>query len=81
MRRILLTHKYDGDPLVCEPNFEDDLLHKIQSGTLETKEFHRQYCRILYQRFGTYQEVARRIGLDRRTVKKYLLNDIDADES
>ena len=79
VRRILLTHKYDGDPLVCESNFEDDLIQKIQSGTLETKEFYKQYCILLYQRFGTYQEVARRTGLDRRTVKKYLMNSIDVE--
>ncbi len=30
------------------------------------------YCRQLYRRFGTYEEVARRTELDRRTVKKYI---------
>jgi DNA-binding CsgD family transcriptional regulator len=30
------------------------------------------YCALLYRRHGTYEEVARRTGLDRRTVKKYL---------
>lgn len=77
VRRILLTHNYDGDPLISESNLEDELIKKIQSGTLETKEFYWQYCTILYQKFGTYQEVARRTGLDRRTVKKYLLNSMD----
>ena len=29
-------------------------------------------CALLHGRHGTYEEVARRTGLDRRTVKKYL---------
>ena len=60
-----------------ESNLEDDLINKIKSGTLETKKFQKKYCILLYQRFGTYQDVARRTGLDRRTVKKYILNGID----
>ena len=31
------------------------------------------YCALLYRRHGTYEEVARRTKLDRRTVKKYVL--------
>ncbi len=31
------------------------------------------YCRRLYDRFGSYEEVARRARLDRRTAKKYVL--------
>jgi len=30
------------------------------------------YCFLLYQRYGTFEEVSRRAGLDRRTVKKYI---------
>ncbi len=35
-------------------------------------ELNSHYCRILYQRHGTMQAVARITGLDRRTVKKYI---------
>jgi DNA-binding CsgD family transcriptional regulator len=34
------------------------------------------YCRLLYERLGTYEEVARRAGLDRRTVKAYVNKDV-----
>jgi len=72
VRRILLTNKYGGDPLVFESNIEEELFNKIKTGSLGIKEFQKRYCILLYQKFGTYQEVARRTGLDRRTVKKYL---------
>jgi hypothetical protein len=46
------------------------------AGTLEARELLGQYCTLIYQRYGTYQEVARRTGLDRRTVKKYVQENI-----
>jgi len=30
------------------------------------------YCQLLYERHGIYEEVARLMNLDRRTVKAYL---------
>jgi DNA-binding NtrC family response regulator len=72
IRRILLTRNYYGDVKVIEPSLEDDFIQKIHTGMLKAKELLSQYCEILYQQFGTYEEVARRTGLDRRTVKKYL---------
>lgn len=75
VRRILLTRHYYGDVMVLEPSLEDDFIQKIYTGTLKAKEIVSQYCKLLYQQFGTYEEVARRTGLDRRTVKKYLIED------
>ena len=40
---------------------------------MNAQELLHAYCALLYQRFGTYEEVARRVKLDRRTVKKYVL--------
>ncbi len=74
VRRILLTRHYDGDVMITGSNIEDEFLKKIRAGTLEVSELLNQYCTLLYTRFGTYEEVARRTGLDRRTVKKYLRN-------
>ena len=76
VRRILLTGHYYGDVMVTTPNLEEEFIQNIQTGTLEARELLSQYCTFLYQRFGTYQEVARRTGLDRRTVKKYLRNTV-----
>jgi hypothetical protein len=30
------------------------------------------YCALQYERYGSYEEVARRTALDRRTAKKYI---------
>jgi hypothetical protein len=39
---------------------------------LTRKPSGQENCTLLCQRYGIYQEVARRTGLDRRTVKNYL---------
>jgi hypothetical protein len=44
----------------------------MASEALEGAELVSGYCALLYQRHGTYEAVARRTKLDRRTVKKYI---------
>lgn len=72
VRRILLTRHYGGDSTLTGHDPEDDFMQKFQAGDLEAKELLSQYCTLLFKRFGTYEEVARRTQLDRRTVKKYV---------
>lgn len=43
-----------------------------QDGSLTAAQLLSAYCADLYNRFGTYEEVARRTGLNRVTVKKYI---------
>lgn len=38
-------------------------------GEITAEELVRRYCRLVYSQTGSYEETARRIGLDRRTVK------------
>ena len=38
----------------------------------DARDLLANYCTPFHQRCGNYQEVARRTGLDRRTVRKYL---------
>jgi DNA-binding transcriptional regulator LsrR (DeoR family) len=49
----------------------------IDQGNMDAQTLLAQYCTLLHQRFGTYEEVARRTGLDRRTVRKYVHLDAD----
>ncbi len=72
VRRILLTRHYEGDSMTLGLNWEEELIQKIQSGTLEARELLSRYCALLFKQFGTYEEVARRTKLDRRTVKRYV---------
>lgn len=41
--------------------------------SLTARELMSRYCGALFRRYGTYEAVARHSGLDRRTVKKYLV--------
>ncbi|MDD5676497.1 MAG: sigma 54-interacting transcriptional regulator [Kiritimatiellae bacterium] len=73
VRRILLTKQYEGDLMSrAAPDVQAHLLAGIEEGNLNAEALLSAYCRLLYQRYGTYEEVARRTHLDRRTVKKYI---------
>jgi DNA-binding NtrC family response regulator len=72
VRRILLTGRYTGDLAPVAGQADDDLAERVRAGTLNAEQMLQRYCALLYRRHGTYEEVARRAGLDRRTVKKYV---------
>lgn len=71
VRRVLLKGSYPGDSLACA-SAESDLQALADAGEINAQQLLSIYCRQLYKRFGTYEEVARRVELDRRTVKKYV---------
>ncbi|MDD5484333.1 MAG: sigma 54-interacting transcriptional regulator [Kiritimatiellae bacterium] len=74
VRRIMLTKQYEGDRIaMAKPDAQARLLAGIEAGLLDAEALLSAYCNLLYQREGTYEEVARRTRLDRRTVKKYIL--------
>jgi len=72
VRRILLCGVYAGEKQEVPANAAGRLQAGIEEGRLTAQEVLAAYCRMLYQRHGTYENVARIIGLDRRTVKKYV---------
>jgi DNA-binding NtrC family response regulator len=77
VRRVLLTRGYAGDGLAARrpaagatAASDGALLDAIGEET--AKGLLVRYCKALYARHGTYEEVARRTGLDRRTVKAHV---------
>jgi len=69
IRRILLTGNYLGATAV---ESRRELGLGKGAGGLTAKELVEMYCRDLYETYGNYGEVARRTGLDWRTVKKHV---------
>ncbi len=71
-RRILLTGQYEP-AFPTTPPGTAPWLDQAQAGTLDAESLLAAYCAHLHQQHGTYEEVARVTRLDRRTVKKYIL--------
>jgi hypothetical protein len=71
-RRILLKGVYTGESGHKEPEIDRQLISGIENGSIDASSLVSGYCYLLYQRHQTFEEVARRTGLDRRTVKKYI---------
>jgi DNA-binding NtrC family response regulator len=74
VRRILMTSRYDPGPNVANADPDARWLQSMQQGDLDAHELLASYCTLLYRRHGTYEEVAKRTKLDRRTVKKYVVD-------
>jgi DNA-binding NtrC family response regulator len=72
VRRILLSREYTPEHKGLVTGAKDWLFSGIEKGSLNAQELMSFYCTVLYERFGTYEEVSRRINLDRRTVKRYI---------
>lgn len=71
IRRVLLT-KRCGFDAPATGGSGDPLADEIRSGSLTAEALVVRYCQLLYEQLGTYVDVAKRTGLDRRTVKKYI---------
>jgi len=79
VRRIILSRHYHGDSQGACSDLREQLYADIEAGTTDAQTLLAGYCSLLYRRHGTYEEVARRTGLDRRTVKKYIQWTVDPD--
>jgi DNA-binding NtrC family response regulator len=81
VRRFLLTGRCGPDDAAAGGAAEDDpasrFLAAVRAGELEARELAARYCAMLHARHGTYEEVARITGLDRRTVRKYVAQAAD----
>jgi hypothetical protein len=71
IRQILLAGTYIPETRLATAG-QNSLTQAFEQGSLTMAELAGNYCKHLYARHGTFQQVARITGLDRRTVKKYL---------
>ena len=73
VRRVILKQTYEGDIKPVSPDdLKTQLLKGIESGEMDAQNLIAGYCTLLYRRYGTFEEVARRVNLDRRTVKRHI---------
>lgn len=71
-RSILLTGTCNPSERPAAASAASRLHIGIDEASYEADELLADYCKLLYDQFGTYEEVARRTNLDRRTAKKYI---------
>jgi hypothetical protein len=71
VRQILLNGAYKWQ--TTESSEQGELAAEIEQGRLSASELLGAYCRTLRERLGTYEAVSRVTKLDRRTVKKYIV--------
>ena len=72
VRRVLLRGDCAPDSTSMETVASSGLPAAVEAGTLDARELTAEYCAHLYAKLGTYGDVARRTGLDWRTVKKHI---------
>jgi sigma-54 specific flagellar transcriptional regulator A len=74
VRRIIVKRDYQAQTAAKDTQTDTKaaLLTAIESGTFNAEQLLDAYCTLLYEKYGTYEEVARRTNLDRRTVKKHI---------
>ncbi len=70
IRNVLVRKRYRPTP--PSRSVDDDLAAALQDGGLTARELLGRYCTTVYARTGSYQETARRLALDRRTVKQHV---------
>jgi transcriptional regulator with AAA-type ATPase domain len=68
VRNVIIRRSYR--PLAQAPSGnEDEFFARFRAGQLSADELLARYAARVYQLTGSYEEAARRMGLDRRTVK------------
>lgn len=72
VRSVLIKRNYVGSYRTPRADLDQRLKEGLIEGSMDAATLIRGYCRLLHQRHGTYEAVARITGLDRRTVKKHI---------
>ncbi len=74
VRSVLLKKDYRGKEIIdpAELSLSTTLQRGIKEKTIAVPDLVAGYCKLLYDTLGTYEKVARKTGLDRRTIKKHI---------
>ena len=71
VRNVMIRREYH--PAAEQSGARDDnITGFFQDGSFTMEELSRVYCSRIYNQTGSYVETARRLKIDRRTVKKYV---------
>ena len=68
VRNVMIRGEYHPPSLQREEP-DDQLFEALREGTLSADDLLRHYCTRVFMRTGSYLETARRLGLDRRTIR------------
>ncbi|NOX32434.1 MAG: sigma-54-dependent Fis family transcriptional regulator [Deltaproteobacteria bacterium] len=76
VRSVLLRRDYNGKQKDRTKNLSlaQELIQGIIDQNILVSSLVSGYCRLLYDNAGTYEKVAKLTGLDRRTIKKHIIN-------
>lgn len=75
VRNILIRKEYQiSRSVVRAPKY--DIFGDARTGDLTASELLNRYCTLVYSRTGSYEETARRLAIDRRTVKAKVNRDL-----
>jgi transcriptional regulator of acetoin/glycerol metabolism len=67
VKNVLIRRDYRPSRAAGDP--AEELAAAMRRGELTADELLGRYCAMVYEQAGSYEESARRLGLDRRTVK------------
>ncbi len=73
IRQILLTGRSAAFNAMENEAESSAFQLKAKDGETSVQDLQQQYCRFLYHRYDSYEAVARITRLDRRTVKKHIM--------
>jgi len=73
VRQILLNGSYSWN--MGDSTCEHPLLADMENGSVTAAQLLAGYCGRLYEKHGSYEAVAKITDLDRRTVRKHVVND------